>query len=300
MNDNSYNYITVEESQAINYFRIPKQLFTDEFKEVSTDAKLLYGLMLERTGLSQKNGWINEKGYVYIIYTVDELSIDLNCSNKSVIKYLVELKSIGLIEIVRRGLGKPNLIYVKSLLNVHFKKCKKFTSRSEENTSTEVKKVHGNKTDMNKPELNNNITPIIPFEESNEAQDKEPIKKTAEMLSPFDQFWNAYPKKVSKAAAKKAFEKIYQSKNGNQIIQAIAKDLEKRKQFEQWKKDNGKYIPHASTYLNGQLWLDEYTINPANNKGSIYAALQEMYQEEKEKETVERDRAHSNIWNLSG
>lgn len=288
-----YNYITVEESQSINYYRIPKQLFSEEFIMLSTDSKLLYGLMLERTGLSKKNGWINDEGFVYIIYTVEELMHDLNCSNKSVNKYISELKEKGLIEIVRRGLGKPNIIFVKSLQNVHFKKCKKYISRNEKSTSTEVKKVHGNKTDMNKTDMSNTLPPIVPQgtvlenEQSDVAisEETETMSKQieAELVSEFEIFWKLYPKKTGKGKAKISFKKIMKRKNRAEICKLIALDLEHRKLDYQWQREDGRFIPNPSTYLNQERWLDEYEIGKPKSQKTAYDILQEMYEEEERK-----------------
>ena len=86
----------------------------DQFKGLSDGAKILYSLMLSRTSLSAKNGWLGEQGRVYIIYTVEQIMEDLNCGTEKATKAMKELKTRGLIESVRRGLGKPNIIYVKN------------------------------------------------------------------------------------------------------------------------------------------------------------------------------------------
>ncbi len=87
-----------------------------EFRFLSTDAKLLYGLMLDRMGLSAKNGWYDDLGRVYIYYTLEEIQEDLNCGHDKAVKLLAELdtrKGIGLIERVKQGQGRPCRIYVK-------------------------------------------------------------------------------------------------------------------------------------------------------------------------------------------
>ena len=84
---------------------------------MSTDAKLLYGLLLDRMGLSAKNGWYDEVGRVYIYYTLDEIQEDLNCGHEKAVRLLAELdtghKGFGLIERVKQGQGRPTKIYVK-------------------------------------------------------------------------------------------------------------------------------------------------------------------------------------------
>ena len=87
------------------------------FRNLSSDAKLLYGLMLDRMSLSMKNGSLDEENRAYIIYTVENMMEDLGCSKPTCVKIVRELdseKGIGLIEKKRRGLGKPDIIYVKN------------------------------------------------------------------------------------------------------------------------------------------------------------------------------------------
>lgn len=110
-----FDYFYGQQADMFTFFRIPKVLFTnDRFWNVSTDAKLLYGILLDRMNLSAKNGWYDEDGRVYIIFTVEEIMESLGCANKKSGKLLDELeKKCGLIERKRQGLGKPNLIYVR-------------------------------------------------------------------------------------------------------------------------------------------------------------------------------------------
>ena len=117
MNEITYDYFYGGESEQFSYYRIPRLLITGaQFRKLSTDAKLLYGLMLDRMGLSARNGWYDDTGKVFIYYTVSEIEHDLNCGHDKAIKLLAELdvgKGIGLIERVKQGQGKPARIYVK-------------------------------------------------------------------------------------------------------------------------------------------------------------------------------------------
>ncbi len=85
-----------------------------KFKDLSTDAKTLYGILLDRMGLSVKSGWLDEQGRVYIIFPVQEVMDALGCADNKATKLFRELEKFGLMERKRRGLGKPNLIYVKN------------------------------------------------------------------------------------------------------------------------------------------------------------------------------------------
>lgn len=106
------------EAEQFAFYRIPKLLVTDErFQGLSTDAKLLYGLMLDRMSLSLKNGWLDGQGRVYIYFPAEEIMSVLHCRSEKASKLLAELdskKGIGLIERVRQGQGKPTTIYVKN------------------------------------------------------------------------------------------------------------------------------------------------------------------------------------------
>lgn len=116
----SFDYFYGPESESYSFCRIPKVLITDPyFKCLSTDAKLLYGLLLDRMSLSARNGWRDDADRVYIYYTLDEIQDGLNCGHGKAVKLLAELdsaKGIGLIERVRQGLGKPDRIYVKQFI----------------------------------------------------------------------------------------------------------------------------------------------------------------------------------------
>lgn len=113
-----FDYYYGDEGNQFSFCRIPRQLITGgAFKGLSTDAKLLYALMLERMGLSARNGWHDELGRIYIYFTVNEIRQTLNCGNDKAIKLLAELdaaKGIGLIERVKQGQGKPTKIFVKN------------------------------------------------------------------------------------------------------------------------------------------------------------------------------------------
>lgn len=115
-----FDYYYGGESEQFAFYRIPRQLVTGEyFKNVSTDAKLLYGLLLDRMGLSAKNGWYDEQGRVFIYYPLDEIQEALCCAHGKAVKLLAELdggKGIGLIERVKQGQGRPAKIYVKQFV----------------------------------------------------------------------------------------------------------------------------------------------------------------------------------------
>lgn len=143
----SFDYFYGSQSESFSFYRIPRVLVTGErYRGLSTDAKLLYGLMLDRMGLSAKNGWLDEQGRVYIYYTIDEIKSDLCCGSTKAVKLLKELDTpngIGLIERRKQGQGKPACIYVKQFTEAAQEKTgnKSAKSRVSESESLEFRKA---------------------------------------------------------------------------------------------------------------------------------------------------------------
>lgn len=178
-----FEYFYGSESEQFSFYRIPKILFKDKaFKGISAEAKILYGLMLDRMSLSVKNKWFDEENRVYIIYTLDDIIEDFGCARQKAAKLLDELdKEIGLIERKRQGLGRPNIIYVKNFFagqedtdqsesrkterpevwNSNLQKYENHTSRNMILEPQEVPKSYANYTDNNNTEWND--TEIISY-----------------------------------------------------------------------------------------------------------------------------------------
>ncbi len=136
-----FDYYYGIEAEQFSFYRVPRLLIKDErFKGLSSDAKLLYGLMLERMAMSMKNGWLGDENRAYIIYAVENMAEDLGCSKPTCTKVIKELDSdngIGLIEKKRRGLGKTDIIYVKNFASLPDRKAEKEAANAD--VSTEVK-----------------------------------------------------------------------------------------------------------------------------------------------------------------
>ena len=153
------DYFYGQSGELFSYFRIPKALFQDSrFRQLSTDARTLYGILLDRMSLSAKNGWLDEQGRVYIIYTVREVQESLCCAEHKAVKLFRELEQIDLIERKRRGLGRPSLIFVKNfsteVSKMHPLNCANSNSGAVQNAVQEQPKPQCNKTDKNKTERN--------------------------------------------------------------------------------------------------------------------------------------------------
>lgn len=191
----TFSYFQGMEGDMYQFYRIPKLLFASEyFKNLSCEAKVLYGLMLDRMSLSIKNRWLDEEDRVYIFFSVEEIMEMLNCGRNKAVNCLKELDQetgIGLIEKKRLGLGKANVIYVKNFSlreypdepaemeietddpeyeeqipcnfeenmpenAVNTQKFEKQTSRSLENKLQEVSKTNCNNTEYNYTEFSEN------------------------------------------------------------------------------------------------------------------------------------------------
>lgn len=178
-----YDYFYGAEADQFSFYRIPKVLFTEErFKSISAEAKVLYGLLLDRMSLSARNGWLDDEGRVYIIFSVEDIMTSMGCANQKAAKLLYELESkCSLIERKRQGLGKPNLIYVKNFVTPsesHFKKCENHDSGSVKITSQESLKSHANNTENNNTEFSD--TESFLFTSFRENHTREPKRSEAD------------------------------------------------------------------------------------------------------------------------
>jgi len=189
-----FDYFYANENEQYLFLQMPLMLIKEEqFKILTGDAKILYSLALNRTALSAKNGWLDEQGRVYIIYTQEEIMSDLNCWEQKATKSMKELRDIGLIKSVRRGLGKPNILYVMNFATslkyqtkhqadvenpVESKRCENHISGDAQTTSQKMPEPHLKKcenhigsiltfnntdsTNINLKEINNSAVLNIP------------------------------------------------------------------------------------------------------------------------------------------
>ena len=154
------DYFYGQAGGLFSFFRIPKALFQEQqFQDLSTDAKTLYGILLDRMSLSVKNEWFDKKGHVFIIFTIEDVKRTLRCTDNKVTRLLRELEKFGLIERKRRGLGKPSLVYVK---NFSAESSKESVKNRDNDDSCGSKiacqdpvKSRGIKKKENKTEMNN-------------------------------------------------------------------------------------------------------------------------------------------------
>ena len=200
-----YDYFYGAQADQFSFIRIPTVLFSQEqFKNISPEAKVLYGILLKRMDLSAKNGWFDDQGRVYIICTLEEIMETLNCGNQKAVKLMDELEEkIGLIERKRQGLGKPNLIYVKNFIcpvdkvensaPSHFLKCENHTSGDVKITLQEVRKSHGSNTDNNDTDNRYTENPIYPGRDEEEMRARMICESFFEDQIEYDYLLDQYP-----------------------------------------------------------------------------------------------------------
>lgn len=111
------DYFYETEVEEYSYINIPRVLMTkNRYKDLSSDAKVVFGILLDRLDLAVKYGWIDDNGQAYIIYLQEELQRDMNMSKRRVIETLQELEQIGLIERIQRGARQADVIYLKKFM----------------------------------------------------------------------------------------------------------------------------------------------------------------------------------------
>ena len=190
------DYFYGQAGELFSFFRIPKALFQEQrFQDLSTDAKTLYGILLDRMSLSVKNEWFDKKGRVFIIFTIEDVKRTLRCADNKATRLLRELEEFGLIERKRRGQGKPCLVYVK---NFSAESSKESVKNRDNDDSCGSKiacqdpvKSRGIKKKENKTEMNN-TNPIL-SDESEKMKNRELLEEYFSCSLEVDLLLRLYP-----------------------------------------------------------------------------------------------------------
>ena len=190
------DYFYGQAGELFSFFRIPKALFQEQrFQNLSTDAKTLYGILLDRMSLSVKNEWFDKKGRVFIIFTIEDVKRTLRCADNKATRLLRELEKFGLIERKRRGQGKPCLVYVK---NFSAESSKESVKNRDNDDSCGSKiacqdpvKSRGIKKKENKTEMNN--TNLILSDESEKMKNRELLEEYFSHSLEIDLLLRLYP-----------------------------------------------------------------------------------------------------------
>ena len=190
------DYFYGQTGELFSFYRIPKALFQEQrFQDLSTDAKTLYGILLDRMSLSVKNEWFDKKGRVFIIFTIEDVKRTLRCADNKATRLLRELEKFGLIERKRRGQGKPCLVYVK---NFSAESSKESVKNRDNDDSCGSKiacqdpvKSRGIKKKENKTEMNN--TNLILSDESEKMKNRELLEEYFSRSLEIDLLLRLYP-----------------------------------------------------------------------------------------------------------
>ena len=190
------DYFYGQAGELFSFFRIPKALFQEQrFQDLSTDAKTLYGILLDRMSLSVKNEWFDKKGRVFIIFTIEDVKRTLRCADNKATRLLRELEEFGLIERKRRGQGKPCLVYVKNFSSESSKESVKNRDNDDSCGSKiacqDPVKSRGIKKKENKTEMNN--TNLILSDESEKMKNRELLEEYFSRSLEMDLLLRLYP-----------------------------------------------------------------------------------------------------------
>lgn len=172
----NFDFYYGKDAEQFSFYRIPKLLFTDNrFSKVSIEAKVLYGLLLDRMSLSIKNGWVDDENRVYIYFKVSDAMECMNICKEKCIKLFAELdseKGCGLIFRKRQGLGKPSIIYVMNFNSGTYEEESQNEEgevggfqRSEKQTSGGLES-----TDFKRSEKQTSVKSELPTSESSEGR----------------------------------------------------------------------------------------------------------------------------------
>ena len=190
------DYFYGQAGELFSFFRIPKALFQEQrFQNLSTDAKTLYGILLDRMSLSVKNEWFDKKGRVFIIFTIEDVKRTFRCADNKATRLLRELEEFGLIERKRRGQGKPCLVYVKNFSSESSKESVKNRDNDDSCGSKiacqDPVKSRGIKKKENKTEMNN--TNLILSDESEKMKNRELLEEYFSRSLEMDLLLRLYP-----------------------------------------------------------------------------------------------------------
>ena len=190
------DYFYGQAGELFSFYRIPKALFQEQrFQRLSTDAKTLYGILLDRMSLSVKNEWFDTKGRVFIIFTIEDVKRTLRCADNKATRLLRELEEFGLIERKRRGQGKPCLVYVKNFSSESSKESVKNRDNDDSCGSKiacqDPVKSRGIKKKENKTEMNN-TNPIL-SDESEKMKNRELLEEYFSHSLEIDLLLRLYP-----------------------------------------------------------------------------------------------------------
>lgn len=275
-----FDYYYGQEAEQFSFVKIPQVFFTDEtFQKMSCEAKILYGLMLNRMNLSIKNEWLDEKNRVFIIYTVEDVMDTMACAKAKAVKIIKELEDMELIEKNRQGFGQPTLIYVKNFISKENKQ-EQDNNTSSKNELHEVSKSNfsrfenqtslGLKSELDEVSKSNskkkeNISKLDLSNKNNVHTESALNKKTHQKKEAdelFEKLWSLYPSKKGKGKVSDTMKKKLLTVGEEELIRAIERYKVELEKDASWRKPQNGSTFFCSGYID---YLDANYV-PAENK----------------------------------
>ena len=230
-------YYTVNEMYGEKFYQIPKVLFTNPlYKEgLSSLEKLAFGLLKDRFSLSKKNGWFDEHGQIYFVFTQENLMEIFDCSKQTASNVKKNLIKVGLLEVKKRGQGKTDLLYLKKPIVTEsdiykidkaesvgaVEESKNQTSRSTKNRPLEVPKIDANDTDLKDIDFKDTKNLSIHNEEIESLLAKHfKNELTIDWIDGFYKIFDLYAYKLTTAAYQRIMVRVKKYKNQVEDIES--------------------------------------------------------------------------------
>ena len=170
----------INEVRNNKFYQFPQWLLEEPYSNLSHRAMLMYMLLWDRRGLSEKNGWHDENGKVYVYFTNEQFMETLGTkSNKTIVEAKKELHKIGLLEEVQQGVNKPNRLYINGSVKITRQDVQNLHHGSVKNTRQDVQKLHGINTNI----INTNISNI-----TTTNSEQNPLEKTTTDTNIYDYY----------------------------------------------------------------------------------------------------------------
>ena len=294
MNDIIFDYYRGVEAEQYSFYRIPKMLFTDTiFQDLSCEAKVLYGLMLDRMSLSLKNHWMDEEERVYIIFTVNNICDLMNCGTQKAVRLLKELDvktGIGLIEKKRLGLGKPNVIYVKNFM-IKDEEGEKQQTEQKQSRIVEIEELQDKRQKfLNDENHNSGIVKIINQENAeSEVQNSEnhnSEKRNSENPLDYESKCQEFGKNQEKIIEQKdsiaSGAQFKNSENQNSRVVKITNQEFSKSQFKNDENHNSEVVKNNILEFS-KSQSNKTNINKTDNNQSILSKNVDLSEDEMDK-----------------
>ena len=276
-----YDYFYEEQAEQFIFYRVPKVLCTEEeFRDLSSDAKLLYGLLLDRVGLSKRNGWIDEAGRVYVIFSHENVKEALCCADGKATKLFSELEIHGLIERIRQGQGKPAIIYVKNFIRSvrdYAQTCENHKSRLAKIATQDLRKSQPNNNESNNTD-DSKTYPI--YQMDSEMDERASYREYFMMQLEYEYLLKQYPYQeqvlleileliIDTVCSNREFIRIAGDKKPVEVVKSRFMQLESShiQYVLTCMEQNGSRIRNIKQYLLASLYNAPLTIN------NYYAAM---------------------------